>query len=115
MRQQQEQLVLLKELEEKRRELEWHLKEAQLERQKLQDAAQVHSGIDEVRPFPEPVPEVCIALKLSLMSVVLHFTELTFLCCSMKVTAGDTHTQRLQKYQQCLLEQNRSVHHVFCN
>lgn len=57
--QQQEQLVLLEELEEKRRELEWRLKEAQQERQMLEDAAQEHSGIEEVRPIPEPTPEVC--------------------------------------------------------
>ncbi|XP_057206628.1 centrosomal protein of 295 kDa isoform X5 [Triplophysa rosa] len=80
LRQQQEQLVLLEELEEKQRELEWHLKEAQQERQMLEDAALVRSGIEEVRPLPDPAPEV---------------------------TAGDTHTRRLHQYQQRLLEQNR--------
>ncbi|XP_056612962.1 centrosomal protein of 295 kDa isoform X2 [Triplophysa dalaica] len=80
LRQQQEQLVLLEELEEKRRKLEWHLKEAQQERQMLEDAAQVHSGIEEVKALRDPAPEI---------------------------TAGDTHTLRLHQYQQRLLEQNR--------
>lgn len=119
MRQQQEQLVLLEELEEKRRKLEWHLKEAQQERQMLEDAAQVHSGIEEVKPLRDPAPEVCIIAKtvsyecdISVLS-----SELAFLCCLLKITAGDTHTLRLHQYQQRLLEQNRSVWDIFvvCN
>ncbi|XP_051521584.1 centrosomal protein of 295 kDa isoform X2 [Myxocyprinus asiaticus] len=80
LRQQQEQLALLEELEEKRRDLELRLRDTQLQRQTLEEAAQRHSGLQEVGALPEPTPEV---------------------------TPDDLRTQRLHQYQQRLLEQNR--------
>lgn len=55
-RQQQEQLDLLQELEEKRRSLELQLEEARLCRQRLQDALQVPSGTCSPRETPSPAP-----------------------------------------------------------
>ncbi|KAI5610796.1 centrosomal protein of 295 kDa [Silurus asotus] len=93
-RQHQEQLSLLQELEEKRRTLELQLEEAQLCRQRLQDALQVPSGncsLQETPPtpsqetIPEPSPEVNVSAPLS----------------------DSMHIRRLQQYQQRLLNQNR--------
>ncbi|XP_046711760.1 uncharacterized protein cep295 isoform X3 [Silurus meridionalis] len=93
-RQHQEQLSLLQELEEKRRSLELQLEEAQLCRQRLQDALQVPSGncsLQETPPtpsqetVPEPSPEVNVSAPLS----------------------DSMHIRRLQQYQQRLLNQNR--------
>lgn len=55
-RQQQEQFALLQELEEKRRRLELQLEEAQLCRQRLQDALQVPSGMCSLQEMPTPPP-----------------------------------------------------------
>lgn len=63
-RQQQEQFALLQELEEKRRSLELQLEEAQLCRQRLQDALHMSSAmcVQETPPpqemVSEPSPEV---------------------------------------------------------
>ncbi|XP_062863289.1 centrosomal protein of 295 kDa isoform X2 [Trichomycterus rosablanca] len=92
-RQQQEQLALLEELKEKQRQLEVQLEEAQLHRQRLQETVQVQSGMSTVHEaprssqelIPEPPPEVKVAAPVS----------------------DATHTQRLQQYQQRLLQQNR--------
>ncbi|XP_051962774.1 centrosomal protein of 295 kDa [Xyrauchen texanus] len=85
LRQQQEQLALLEELDEKRHDLELRLRDTQLQRHTLEEAAQRHSGLQEVVALPEPTPEV---------------------------TPDDLRTQRLHQYQQRLLEQNR--HHKKC-
>ncbi|MCI4382953.1 hypothetical protein PGIGA_G00020750 [Pangasianodon gigas] len=92
-RQQEEQFALLQELEEKRRSLELQLQEAQLCRQRLQDALQVPSGMCSLQETPtppqemvsEPSPEVKVSAPLS----------------------DSMHIQRLQQYQQRLLKQNR--------
>lgn len=55
-RQQQEQFALLQDLEEKRRSLELQLEEAQLYRQRLQDALQVPSGMSSLQETPPPPP-----------------------------------------------------------
>lgn len=54
MRQQQEQFALLQELEEKQRSLELQLEEAQVYRQRLQDALQVPSGMSSLQEVPPP-------------------------------------------------------------
>ncbi|KAB5562573.1 hypothetical protein PHYPO_G00019470 [Pangasianodon hypophthalmus] len=92
-RQQEEQFALLQELEEKRRSLELQLQEAQLCRQRLQDALQVPSGMYSLQETPtspqemvsQPSPEVKVSAPLS----------------------DSMHIQRLQQYQQRLLKQNR--------
>lgn len=56
-RQQEEQLALLQELEEKRRSLEHQLEEAQLCRQRLQDALQVPSETCSLQETPTPQEE----------------------------------------------------------
>ncbi|KAK2881615.1 hypothetical protein Q8A67_018883 [Cirrhinus molitorella] len=80
LRQQQEQLALLEELEEKRRELEQRLRDTQQTSRALQESAQRHAGIEESIALPELPPEV---------------------------RPDVTHTRRLHQYQQRLLEQNR--------
>ncbi|XP_073674056.1 uncharacterized protein cep295 [Garra rufa] len=80
LRQQQEQLARLEELEEKRRELEQRLRDAQQTSRALHEAAQRNAGIEESTALPESPAEVWPDV---------------------------THTQRLHQYQQRLLEQNR--------
>lgn len=58
LRQQQEQLALLEELEEKRRELEQRLRDTQQTSRTLQEAAQRHAGIEESTALPELPAEV---------------------------------------------------------
>ncbi|KAG7327944.1 hypothetical protein KOW79_007888 [Hemibagrus wyckioides] len=88
-RQQEEQFALLQELEEKRRSLELQLEEAQLARQRLQDAVQVPSGIRSVQETPTPPQEMVREP-------------------SPEVNVSDSmHIQKLQQYQQRLLKQNR--------
>ncbi|XP_067222481.1 uncharacterized protein cep295 isoform X2 [Chanodichthys erythropterus] len=80
LRRQQEQLAVLEELEQKRRELEQRLRETQQMSKTLQEAAQRRPVIQESAELPEPPPEV---------------------------DSDDLHTQRLHQYQQRLLQQNR--------
>lgn len=58
MRRQQEQLAVLEELEQKRRELEQRLRETQQMNETLQEAAQRRHVIQESAELPEPPPEV---------------------------------------------------------
>ncbi|XP_017331362.1 centrosomal protein of 295 kDa isoform X5 [Ictalurus punctatus] len=95
-RQQQEQFALLQELEEKRRRLELQLEEAQLCRQRLQDALQVPSGMCSLQemPTPPPPPQEMVSKPSPEVKASAALSD-------------SMHIQRLQEYQQRLLKQNR--------
>ncbi|KAK3537676.1 hypothetical protein QTP70_017093 [Hemibagrus guttatus] len=88
-KQQEEQFALLQELEEKRQSLELQLEEAQLSRQRLQDAVQAPPGMRSVQETLTPPQEMVREP-------------------SPEVNVSDSmHIQKLQQYQQRLLKQNR--------